>query len=86
MEASSIPSDIFNCFWTNNSIAVYVVLRDAQSSALKPEKQMIIEPQVLELYVDLLCEYRPQDVCSFIKMNEGYRLEETLQVSHCLYK
>ncbi|BFY99915.1 hypothetical protein BsWGS_02955 [Bradybaena similaris] len=54
--------------------------RDAQSSALKPEKQMIIEPQVLELYVDLLCEYRPQDVCSFIKMNEGYRLEETLQI------
>lgn len=47
---------------------------------------MIIEPQVLELYVDLLCEYRPQDVCSFIKMNEGYRLEETLQVSHCLNK
>ncbi|XP_059149378.1 vacuolar protein sorting-associated protein 8 homolog [Physella acuta] len=54
--------------------------RDTQGSALKPEKQMVIEPQVLELYIDLLCTNRPQDVCTFIKQNEGYRLEETLEI------
>ncbi|GFO47915.1 vacuolar protein sorting-associated protein 8-like protein [Plakobranchus ocellatus] len=54
--------------------------RDAQSSALKPEKNTPLEPEVLELYIDLMCEYRPQDVCNFLKMNEGYRLEEALQI------
>ncbi|XP_035826479.1 vacuolar protein sorting-associated protein 8 homolog isoform X2 [Aplysia californica] len=57
-----------------------ITYRDAQSSALKPEKQIHLEPQVLELYVDLMCEFKPQEVCNFIKMNEGYRLEETLQI------
>ncbi|XP_013089193.2 vacuolar protein sorting-associated protein 8 homolog [Biomphalaria glabrata] len=54
--------------------------RDLQGSALKPEKQMSIEPQVSELYIDLMCSYKPQDVCGFIKLNEGYRLEETLEI------
>ncbi|GFR94592.1 vacuolar protein sorting-associated protein 8-like protein, partial [Elysia marginata] len=54
--------------------------RDAQSSALKPEKNTPLEPEVLELYVDLMCEYRPNDVCNFLKMNEGYRLDEVLQI------
>ncbi|CAL1539613.1 unnamed protein product [Lymnaea stagnalis] len=57
-----------------------IFYRDAQGSALRPEKQIIIEPQVLEQYIDLMCSYKPQDVCGFVKLNEGYRLEETLEI------
>ncbi|XP_070185455.1 vacuolar protein sorting-associated protein 8 homolog isoform X3 [Littorina saxatilis] len=54
--------------------------REASGSALHPEKQITLDPDVVELYIDLMCRFRPGDVYNFIKMNEGYRLEETLQI------
>jgi len=35
---------------------------------------------VFELYIELMCQYKPNEVLNYIKMNEGYRLEQTLQV------
>ena len=54
--------------------------RESTGSAINPEKQSNLDPDVVELYIDLLCQFKPADVCNFIKMNEGYRLEETLKV------
>jgi hypothetical protein len=39
-----------------------------------------VEAGIFELYIDLMCEFKPQQVENFIKTNEGYRLEETLAV------
>lgn len=49
-------------------------------NTVNPEKQTPLDPDIVEFYVDLMCRFRPQDVCNFIKMNDGYRLEETLKV------
>ena len=57
-----------------------VLCRESNAGGEKGEEKQQ-EPDVVELYVDLMCQFRPQDVYNFIKMNEGYRLEEALQVS-----
>lgn len=57
-----------------------MIIRESNGSATNPEKQLALDPDIVESYVDLMCRFRPQDVCNFIKMNEGYRLEETLEV------
>ncbi|KAK7507486.1 hypothetical protein BaRGS_00001421 [Batillaria attramentaria] len=57
-----------------------MAFRETNGSAINPEKQMNLDPDIVELYIDLMCRFRPHDVCNFIKMNEGYRLEETLQI------
>ena len=56
------------------------VCRESNSSAIQPEKQGSLDPDIMELYIDLMCQFQAKEVCNFIKMNEGYRLEETLQV------
>lgn len=57
-----------------------MVDRESNGSAINPDKQINLDPDIMELYIDLMCRFRASDVCNFIKMNEGYRLEETLQV------
>ena len=56
--------------------------RDLGSSAIHTDKQVNIDPWIMELYVDLMCQFRPQEVYNYIKLNEGYRLEQTLAVSY----
>lgn len=68
-------------FYLPSSYVYSLLFRESQSSAIKPEKQINIDAEVLELFIDLQCQFKPYDVCNFIKMNEGYRLEETLTVS-----
>jgi len=54
------------------------------SSPLKSDKQIDrqthMEPSVLELYLDLLCEFRPSEVTAFVKANQEYRLDQALQI------
>lgn len=57
-----------------------MVGRESNGSAINPDKQINLDPDIMELYIDLMCRFRANEVCNFIKMNEGYRLEETLQV------
>ena len=45
------------------------------------DQQAIIEPQIHERFIDLMCNYNPSGVYNFIKTTEGYRLEQTLVVS-----
>ncbi|KAL8564240.1 hypothetical protein ACOMHN_050851 [Nucella lapillus] len=54
--------------------------RESNGSAIHPEKQVKVDPDLMELYVDLMCQFTPREACAFIKANEGYRLEETLKI------
>ncbi|KAL5005898.1 hypothetical protein ScPMuIL_017056 [Solemya velum] len=54
--------------------------KDIAGSAIHAERQVNIDPEIYELYVDLLCQFRQHDAYNFIKMNEGYRLEQTLEI------
>ncbi|XP_069107470.1 vacuolar protein sorting-associated protein 8 homolog isoform X1 [Argopecten irradians] len=54
--------------------------RDSMGSAIHQERQVVVEPHIFELYIDLMAQYRPNDVYSYIKLNEGYRLEQTLEI------
>ncbi|XP_041374342.1 vacuolar protein sorting-associated protein 8 homolog isoform X2 [Gigantopelta aegis] len=54
--------------------------RDSVSSAVNLDKQIGIEPRIVELYISLMCEHQQHEVYNFIKMNEGYRLEQTLEI------
>uniref|UniRef100_K1R9K0 Vacuolar protein sorting-associated protein 8-like protein n=1 Tax=Magallana gigas TaxID=29159 RepID=K1R9K0_MAGGI len=54
--------------------------RDSGGSAIHTDKQVNIDPWIIELYVDLMCQFRPQEVYNYIKLNEGYRLEQTLEI------
>ncbi|WAR10580.1 VPS8-like protein [Mya arenaria] len=51
---------------------------------LKSEETVLFEflqgASIFELYIDLMCKFRPNDVYNFIKPNEGYRLEQTLAI------
>lgn len=59
-----------------------LIYRDSGGSAIHTDKQVNIDPWIIELYVDLMCQFRPQEVYNYIKLNEGYRLEQTLEVSY----
>ncbi|ESO93558.1 hypothetical protein LOTGIDRAFT_215952 [Lottia gigantea] len=54
--------------------------RDAQGSAINPDKQVNIEAEIVEKYISLMCQFKPGEVYNFIKATEGYRLEETLAI------
>ncbi|XP_053385366.1 vacuolar protein sorting-associated protein 8 homolog [Mercenaria mercenaria] len=57
-----------------------MAFRDTSGSAIHTEKQVHVEASIFELYIDLMCQYKPNHVENFIKTNEGYRLEETLAI------
>lgn len=39
-----------------------------------------INPDIQEKYIELMCQYNPEQVYSYIRSTEGYRLEETLEI------
>ncbi|XP_043931336.1 vacuolar protein sorting-associated protein 8 homolog [Protopterus annectens] len=47
-----------------------------------------MNPNIIELYVELLCQYSPMDVKEFLQLSEHYRLDETNQITqkHQLYE
>ena len=55
--------------------------RDSVGSASFSERQFNIEPSVHELYVELLCKYDSSQVPAYLQAADGYRMEQTLQVS-----
>ena len=61
------------------------VCREADVDGCYPEKAFAFDVDVVEMYVDLMCQYRPDDVCKFIKGNDCYRLDEALKVFCLLF-
>ncbi len=39
-----------------------------------------MEPDLHELYIELMCKHNPPGVATYLKVADGYRLEETLEV------
>lgn len=40
-----------------------------------------LTPELQEEYIDLMCQVNPSQVYAYLKGAEGYRLEQTLEVS-----
>ena len=40
-----------------------------------------VEAEVHELYIELMCKQQPESVIVYLRSADGYRLEETLQVT-----
>ena len=41
----------------------------------------MIHPEVVETYIELMCQFDLNYVHNFLRHGDGYRLEETLEVS-----
>ncbi|XP_013387109.1 vacuolar protein sorting-associated protein 8 homolog isoform X2 [Lingula anatina] len=54
--------------------------KESSGSAIHSDRQVQLEPAVHEQYIELMCQYQPTAVYSYIKAAEGYRLEETLEL------
>ena len=62
-----------------NYPCIVISCRDG-STGTNLEQQFNIEPDVHELYIELLCKYQPSWVYAYIRVADGYRLEQTLEV------
>ncbi|KAI7811511.1 vacuolar protein sorting-associated protein 8-like protein, partial [Triplophysa rosa] len=60
------------------------LLDPSSREGLNPQAVMKVGPHLNELLVDLLCQFSPQQVITFLKMSRDYRLEETIQGDLCL--
>lgn len=56
-------------FHSNNPETVDFVVRDLEG-----------EPAVLEKYIEMMCRKSPEEIVGFLKSNEGYRIEETMDI------
>ena len=45
------------------------------------ERQVTVEPVIHECYVGLMCKREPERVSGYLQAAEGYRVQETLDVS-----
>ncbi|XP_056587442.1 vacuolar protein sorting-associated protein 8 homolog [Triplophysa dalaica] len=57
------------------------LLDPSSREGLNPQAVMKVGPHLNELLVDLLCQFSPQQVITFLKMSRDYRLEETIQIT-----
>ena len=44
-------------------------------------EELEAHPSIYEIYLDLLCQYQPIQVSSYLKNHEGYHLESILEVN-----
>ncbi|XP_064646589.1 vacuolar protein sorting-associated protein 8 homolog isoform X2 [Lineus longissimus] len=71
----------------NNTQVTYEFLkgvfeyRETTGSAIYTDRQITIEPQIHEKYIELMCQFHPSNVYNYIKGADGYRLPETLLIS-----
>nr|XP_006819234.1 PREDICTED: vacuolar protein sorting-associated protein 8 homolog [Saccoglossus kowalevskii] len=54
--------------------------RENTGSAIHIRDQTVIEPEVQEKYIELMCKYNISNVYHYIRNTDNYRLEETLKV------
>jgi hypothetical protein len=44
------------------------------------------DPALVERYIELMCEFSPQNVYPYITSSEGYRLENAIKVNKVCYE
>ncbi|CAH1788234.1 unnamed protein product, partial [Owenia fusiformis] len=54
--------------------------KESNGSAIYSEKQITLEANIHERFIDLMCQHEPNSVYTYLKGAEGYRLEETLNI------
>lgn len=53
---------------------------NSSSSAMNTKDLPMIHPEVVETYIELMCQYDLHYVHNFLRQADGYRLEETLDI------
>lgn len=56
------------------------IYRESQATGIKQKDKLSLNEEILERYIELMCEYNSAEVCSYIKSIEGYRVENVLEV------
>jgi hypothetical protein len=59
------------------------LLRDRDIGTASQEAPSQFEPEIHEMYVDLMCEFEPSAVIAFLKDDDTCRTEQTLEVRDC---
>ncbi|XP_058614433.1 vacuolar protein sorting-associated protein 8 homolog [Onychostoma macrolepis] len=57
------------------------LLNPSSREGLNPQTVLKLGPDLHELLVDLLCQFSPQEVTTFLKTSQDYRLEEAIQIT-----
>ena len=60
---------------------VLLTFRESSGGATYQERNLNVSPEVHELYIELMCKKQPANTYGYVRTAEGYRLEETLEVS-----
>ncbi|XP_049808749.1 vacuolar protein sorting-associated protein 8 homolog [Schistocerca nitens] len=55
--------------------------RDSHANLSHLKDDLTLEPQLVEQYIQLMCQYDPAKVYSFITSFDGYRLDNTLKIT-----
>ncbi|XP_070570211.1 vacuolar protein sorting-associated protein 8 homolog isoform X2 [Ptychodera flava] len=54
--------------------------KESSGSAIYVREQAIIDPEVQEKYIELMCQYHINNVYNYVRNTENYRIEETLEI------
>jgi hypothetical protein len=60
----------------------FLLPRDSHSGLGQLKDDLNFDPEFVEKYIELLCEFSPEKVYPYIVSSEGYRLDNALQVCH----
>jgi hypothetical protein len=67
-------------------VFLFLPSRESHSGLAQLKDELNFDPQLVEQYIELLCEFSPEKVYPYITSNEGYRLDNALKVCHFLVK
>jgi hypothetical protein len=72
--------------WSVYISSLFLLPRDSHSGFAQPKDELNFDPELVEQYIELLCEFSPEKVYPYIVSSEGYRLDNTLKVCHLWVK
>lgn len=67
-----------------NYLCLFIYFRELNSSVSAKDLPMV-HPEVVETYIELMCQNDLNHVHNFLRQADGYRLEETLEVSFACF-
>lgn len=68
------------------SLSLFLLPRDSHSGLAQLKDESNFDPELVEQYIELLCEFSPEKVYPYIISSEGYRLDNALKVCHLCVK
>jgi hypothetical protein len=59
--------------------------RQSHCGLAQLKDEFSFDPALVERYIELMCEFSPQNVYLYITNSEGYRLENAIKVNKMCY-